>query len=68
MTYEPRNLSDAEIDAVGGGFLLALTLLRACISVAHAPTGDGGGTEDDPGATDDTGGNDDSTEDDDTGK
>ena len=43
MSYEARNLTDAEIDTVSGGFLLALTLLRACVSVAHAPTGNGGG-------------------------
>jgi hypothetical protein len=64
MTYEVRNLSDAEIDTVAGGFLLALTLLRACIGVAHAPTGNEGGQggEEDT-AESDTGGDDNPNED-----
>jgi hypothetical protein len=61
MTNEVRNLTDAEIDTVAGGFMLALTLLRACMSVAHAPTGSEGGGEDT--AASDDGGDDNPNED-----
>jgi hypothetical protein len=64
MAYEARNLTDAEIDTVAGGFMLALTLLRACIGVAHAPTGNGGGQGgEEDAAESDTGTEDSSAED-----